>query len=147
MTDPAAGDGTDEPVTPERIRTAVTTRQEFVRETPDGASGARGGRSYEAAILGNDLVVRQAHPAVLPHEARRGLLQLLNDWNRDRILPTLRLSEHTEGVGVVASLTVSAAAGMSREQLAEVIELGVVLGGAALAAVAGAIPPPADPTG
>lgn len=142
MSTPTPADGPEAIVTPERVRAAVTARREFVRETEDGATGRREGHTYEVALVGSDVVVRQALPRLLSRGARRGLLQLLNDWNRDRIIPTLRLSEHTEGLGVVATLTVSAAAGMSREQLAEVVEVGVALGRGALDAVGASLPPP-----
>ena len=95
---PTAGDGADAPVTPERIRTALSARREFVRETEDGATGQHEGRMYEVSLVNSDVVVRQALPRIISHDSRRALVQLLNDWNRDRILPTLQLSEHTEGV-------------------------------------------------
>ncbi|WP_454294448.1 YbjN domain-containing protein [Salana multivorans] len=129
-------------MTPERIRTALSARREFVRETEDGATGQHEGRMYEVSLVNSDVVVRQALPRIISHDSRRALVQLLNDWNRDRILPTLQLSEHTEGVGVVSTLSVSAAAGLSREQLAEVIDLGVVLGRGALDAAQASIPQP-----
>ncbi|ROR93871.1 putative sensory transduction regulator [Salana multivorans] len=142
---PAGRGSAVEDVTPERIRVAVSTRGELVRETEDGATGRNGGWAYEASLVGTDVVVRLAWPRLLPHESRRGLLQLLNDWNRDRILPTLRLSEHTEGLGVVATFTVSAVPGMTREQLAEVVEVGVVAGAGALTALSSSVPPATRP--
>ncbi|MBN8883992.1 MAG: hypothetical protein J0H73_17005 [Salana multivorans] len=48
-------------------------------------------------------------------------------------------------LGVVATFTVSAVPGMTREQLAEMVEVGVVAGAGALTALSSSVPPATRP--
>ncbi|WP_108719666.1 YbjN domain-containing protein [Miniimonas sp. S16] len=128
------------PVTPERLRRLVTQRGEFVREIPEGVVGQHGGRSYQLVLIESDLVLRTRWSRHLPPQARRGALQLVNDWNRDRILPTLHTQASDDGVALVAVHTTSVALGLSPAQLAELVDVTLSVTGNAMSALDGSIP-------
>lgn len=114
------------PVTPERLRRIAATRGSFVREVPDGVVIQRDGRAHDVVILGQDLVVRTRWPKVLPERSHRAAAQLVNDWNRDRIFPTLHTENTDAGLRLVARHATNVRHGMTQDQLEATLT--VVLG-------------------
>lgn len=135
-------DATPSPVDPERLRALTTRRGEFVRETTTGCVGQLNGRAYELDLIGADLVLRTRWSRLLPLEAGRPLAQLVNDWNRDRILPTLFTTQAEDGLAVVAVWTASARAGFTDQQLAGTVDLALAAIDAAMSTLSASIPAP-----
>lgn len=118
--------GQPTPVTAERLRTLATTRGDYVRDVPGGVVLHQDGRAHEVVVRGQDLVIRSRWPKVLPDRSRRAAAQLVNDWNRDRIFPTLHTEHGDAGVRLVARHATNVRHGLTQEQLEET--LSVVIG-------------------
>ena len=127
-------------VTPEMLRVLVSERGEFVRDLPTGVAGRWETNPYRIVIEGTDLVVRTRWSRLLPLRAGRGAAQLVNDWNRDRLLPTL-YTETTDGsLTIVASSATSIAVGLSPDQVAEVVDVALTVTAQALRSLAASVP-------
>lgn len=129
-----------EVVTPEMLRSLVKERAEFVGDLPQGAAGLFISHAYQVVLEGTDLVVRTRWSRLLPGGSRRGASQLVNDWNRDRVLPTLYTEPTEEGLGVVAASATSVAVGLSRDQASEVVDVALTVTAHALNALSAAVP-------
>lgn len=129
-------------VTPERLREAVAQRGEFVRPLPDGLIGSHAGYAYELRLVGVHVVTRTRWSRLLPHAARRAAAQLVNDWNRDRVLPTLHTEARPEGVGLVIVESMDVSAGLTNEQLTELLDVALLGTERAIAALTAAVPAP-----
>ncbi|PWD50049.1 hypothetical protein C8046_04540 [Serinibacter arcticus] len=127
-------------VTPELLREVVSERGELVRELPQGVAGHVEGHAYQVLVEGTDLVVRTRWARLLPPPARRGAAQLVNDWNRDRILPTLHIEDTEEGLAVVAVSATSIAVGLSADQVAEAVDVALTVTAHALRSLAASVP-------
>lgn len=138
--------GRPTPVTVERLRALATSRGEFVRETEHGVIGQHGGRAYQLVLFGTDLVLRTRWSRLLPHGARRGASQLVNDWNRDRVLPTLHTEETDDGIAVVATHSTNVLPGMTQQQLTAAVELTLAVTANAMSALGSSVPVGDPPT-
>ncbi|GMA31751.1 YbjN domain-containing protein [Litorihabitans aurantiacus] len=127
-------------VTPEMLRALVSGRGEFVRDLPTGVAGRWEGHAYQVLIEGTELVVRTRWARVLPARAGRGAAQLVNDWNRDRLLPTLYTEVEGENLTIVASSATPVVAGLSAHQVAEVVDVALTVTGHALRSLAASVP-------
>lgn len=127
-------------VTPEMLRVFVSERGEFVRDLPAGVAGRWEANAYQVVIEGTDLVVRTRWSRLLPLRAGRGAAQLVNDWNRDRLLPTLYTEATDDGLTIVASSATSIAVGLSPDQVAEVVDVALTVTAHALRSLAASVP-------
>lgn len=134
------------PVTVDRVRTVVSRRGDFVREIPDGVVGRAGGRLYEAVVLGErDLRLRTRWNRLLPRGSQQGAAQLINDWNRDRLLPTLHSLAVEGGFTVVAAHSTPIGLGLTDPQLTEVLDVYLAVVAQAMAALDASVPAPPTP--
>ncbi|PFG19360.1 YbjN domain-containing protein [Serinibacter salmoneus] len=133
-------------ITLEHVRAVASARGEYVRDEPDGVKGQVEGHAYRIAVTPTDLVVSTRWSRTLPASAGAALAHLVNDWNRDRAIPTLAVvrshdSEQT-GVTVRAHMAIPIAEGMTTTQLDEHVEIAVEVTRTALRALASSVPAP-----
>lgn len=121
-----------EPVTAQRLRELATSRGSYVRDLPDGVVLQQDGRAHELVVTGGVVVIRSLWPRTLPAGARKAAAQLVNDWNRDRIIPSLHTRKGEQGIGIVASCAVPVGPGMSDAQLDELLDVSLSATGQAM---------------
>lgn len=129
-----------EVVTPERLRALVTERGEFVRDLPTGVAGQIDAHAYQVLLEGTDLIVRTRWSRLLPARSGRSAAQLVNDWNRDRVLPTLHTELTDDGLAVVATSATSVAVGLTADQIADVVDVALTVTAHALRTLAASVP-------
>lgn len=127
------------PVTAQRLREIATRTGTYVRDHPRGAVTQSGGLSQNVVVHKNVLIIRTQWPRVLPAAALGSVRQVVNDWNRDRMLPTLSTRTSEDGVQVVAMCTIAVRAGLTDQQLRETLERSQRAIGSAMQALAGSI--------
>lgn len=133
-------------ITLEHVRAVATARGEYVRDEVDGVAGEVEGHAYYIAVTDTDLVVSTQWSRTLPARSGAALAHLVNDWNRDRAVPTLAVMRRDEadrpGVTVRAHMAIPIAEGMTTAQLDQHVEIAVEVTRTALRTLATSVPLP-----
>ncbi len=132
-------------VTVERIRTALHDRGEFLADLPDGGLGEHDLHTYSVALTGHYLNVTTRWSRTIPPQARRAASQLVNDWNRDRIMPTLYSHAGEDGIGLSVRSSLSIVPGATDRQLSDFLESSVIAARHALRTLDTSVPRPPGP--
>ncbi|WP_164737366.1 YbjN domain-containing protein [Georgenia sp. SYP-B2076] len=137
------------PVTAERVRQVVTNRGYHVRTEPDASlSGVWDGYQFHLRLAGEDkdfLSVRGTWGRTVPEDLHAAVMQANNDWNRDKIWPTVFTSPSSEGMTVRTEIMADVSAGATDRQLLDIIEGGLSAGVQFFQALARSMPDPDDP--
>ncbi|RPF27891.1 YbjN domain-containing protein [Georgenia muralis] len=133
------------PVTPERVHDVVVDRGYHVRTEPDGSvDGLWDGYRFQLRLAGEEadfLSVRGTWGRAVPEEYAGALAQAVNDWNRDKIWPTVYTADSPEGPVVRTEVLVDVGAGATDRQLLEIIEGGLSAGVQFFQALTRSVPP------
>lgn len=139
----ARGAGRTSPVTPERLAAVVADRGYRVRGEPDGSlTGLWDTYLFRVRLTGSSgalLSVVGFWGHQVPPELHGPLAQAVNDWNRDRVWPTVVLDHG--GAGVRTEVLTDLSLGATDAQVAEALEIGLVSGVQMLTALTAAMPP------
>lgn len=134
------------PVTPDRLEDHLRERRLLVDRRDDGVLlGEWQGMPFAVGLGGREdsvLQVRGRWPRVLPGRAAAGLAQLLNDWNRDRVLPKVYSVPEGEALAVVAETNLGVRFGATDDQLTETITLALSVTAQFFAGLEASIPAP-----
>jgi hypothetical protein len=137
------------PVTPERLHEVVVDRGYRVRAEPDGSlTGLWDGYHFQLRLAGEEsdfLSVRGTWGRAVPEEHSGALAQAVNDWNRDKIWPTVYTAGSPEGVLVRTEVLVDVGAGATDRQMVEIVEGGLSAGVQFFQALGRAVPPVDEP--
>lgn len=132
-------------VTLERVRAALHERGEFLADLPESVLGEHDLHTYTVALTGHYLNVTTRWSRTIPAPARRAASQLVNDWNRDRIMPTLYSHAGEDGIGLSVRSSLSTVVGATDRQLSDFIESSVVAARHALRTLDTSVPRPPGP--
>lgn len=136
-------------VTPERLRQVVTARGYHVRTGP-GASiaGLWDGYQFQLRLAGEKqdvLSVRGAWGRSVPDGLQAAVAQAINDWNRDKVWPTVFTVPLEEGLTVRTEIMADLSAGATDRQLLDLIEGGLSSGVQFFQALGRSMPPAEEP--
>lgn len=133
-----------EPVTAQRLLAVLAARGYQVRAEPDGAwFGVWDDVPFRLSLGGAGgglLAVVGSWPRHVPESLRPALSQVVNDWNRDALWPTVLLVEDEDGLTVRTAVVTDLSVGATDAQMAEALETGLAAGVQMLAALTGALP-------
>ncbi|ACQ80691.1 hypothetical protein Bcav_2441 [Beutenbergia cavernae DSM 12333] len=133
------------PVTSERLEDHLRDRRLLVSRREDGVLlGEWQDMPFSIGLGGREdsvLQVRGRWPRLLPARAGAGLAQLINDWNRDRVLPKVYSVPEGDAVAVVAETNLGVRFGASDEQLTETITLALSVTAQFFAGLEASVPP------
>ncbi|GAA4423665.1 hypothetical protein GCM10023169_19610 [Georgenia halophila] len=137
------------PVTPRRLREVVTARGYHVRVEPDSSlSGLWDGYPFRLRLAGEELhnlSVLGTWGRTVPDELRGAVAQAVNDWNRDKIWPTVFTVTEPSGTTVRTEVHADLGAGATDRQLLELVEAGLTAGVQFFQALGGSMPPIEEP--
>ncbi|MPV87057.1 hypothetical protein GB882_00135, partial [Georgenia ruanii] len=138
------------PVTAARLLEIITDRGYHVRTEPDGSlTGVWDGYQFHIRLAGEEqdfLSVRGLWGRLVPEELRGAVAQAANDWNRDKIWPTVFTAPTPDGVGVRTEIMADVGAGATDRQLLDIIEGGLSAGVQFFQALGRSMPPIEEPS-
>ncbi|GAA4286777.1 hypothetical protein GCM10022262_11360 [Georgenia daeguensis] len=141
---------TTEPVTPGRLRDVVVARGYHVRVEPDASlTGLWDGYPFQLRLTGASqdyLSVLGTWGREVPEEMRGAVAQAVNDWNRDKIWPTVFTFTDESGTTVRTEILADVGGGSTDRQLVELVEAGLSAGVQFFQALGGSMPPPHEPS-
>ena len=139
-----------EPVTPGRLRDVVAARGYHVRVEPDASlTGLWDGYPFQLRLTGNAqdyLSVLGTWGRSVPEEMDSAVAQAVNDWNRDKIWPTVFTVSDESGTTVRTEILADVGAGATDRQLVELVEAGLSAGVQFFQALGASMPPPHEPS-
>jgi hypothetical protein len=117
------------PVDRDRIAHYLHSRgYTFILDDDGDLTGIWDGNRFWFLLLGTDHDIVQVrgrwHRALAP-ASRPLALQVINDWNRDRIWPKVYLRDEGEVLGLYTELTVDLGPGATKDQLDQVVACGL----------------------
>jgi hypothetical protein len=159
-TEPPARDGGRRPPGPPTVRTGpvaaarlhdvIAARGYHVRVEPDGSlSGLWDGYQFHVRLAGEEqdfLSVRGLWGRLVPPELRGAVAQAANDWNRDKIWPTVFTADTPEGLSVRTEIMADVGAGATDRQLLDIVEGGLSAGVQFFQALGRSMPPIEEPS-
>ncbi|UNX55948.1 YbjN domain-containing protein [Georgenia sp. TF02-10] len=120
------------PLTADRVAAVVRARGYHVRSEADGSvTGLWEGFRFQVRLTGpatEFLSVRGSWGRTLPAAMAGALAQAVNDWNRDKVWPTVFTVPSGDGIGVRTEVLTDVGAGATDRQLLELIEGGLAAG-------------------
>ncbi|WP_185972514.1 YbjN domain-containing protein [Georgenia yuyongxinii] len=138
------------PVAAARLHDVIAARGYHVREEPDGSmSGLWDGYQFQVRLTGEEqdfLSVRGLWGRLVPPELRGAVAQAANDWNRDKIWPTIFTAETAEGLSVRTEIMADVGAGATDRQLLDIVEGGLSAGVQFFQALGRSMPPIEEPS-
>lgn len=136
------------PLTHDRVGAYLTRRGYTYRLDDDGdITGTWDGNRFWFLLLGSHqeiLQVRGRWHRPLPESARLAVLQIINDWNRERIWPKAYLRGEPTGLALYSEVSVDFAPGATRDQLEQMVACGLGTSIQLFTSVS-ALLPPEDP--
>ncbi|MFC7405331.1 YbjN domain-containing protein [Georgenia alba] len=137
------------PVTSRRLREIVTARGYHVRVEPDASlTGLWDGYPFRLRLAGegqHNLSVLGTWGRTVPDELRGAVAQAVNDWNRDKIWPTVFTVTDPTGTTVRTEVHADVGAGATDRQLVELVEAGLTAGVQFFQALGGSMPAAEEP--
>ncbi|MHB1065299.1 MAG: type III secretion system chaperone family protein [Georgenia sp.] len=137
-------------VTPERLRQVVTTRGYHVRTAPDASIAGRwDGYQFQLRLAGEQqdvLSVRGTWGRWVPDGLEGPVVQAINDWNRDKVWPTVFTAPLEDGLTVRTEIMADVSAGATDRQLLDLIEGGLSSGVQFFQALGRSMPPVQEPS-
>lgn len=138
------------PVTATRIYDVVTGRGYHVRAEPDASlSGMWDGYQFQLRLAGEEqdfLSVRGTWGRLIPDALVPAVAQAVNDWNRDKIWPTVFTAPTEDGLTVRTEIMADVGAGATDRQLLDIIEGGLAAGVQFFQALGRSMPPIEEPS-
>ncbi len=137
------------PVTPRRLREIVMARGYHVRVEADSSlTGLWDGYPFKLRLVGenhSDLSVLGTWGRTVPDEMHSAVAQAVNDWNREKIWPTVFTMSDPSGTTVRTEVHADVGAGATDRQLIELVEAGLTAGVQFFQALGGSMPPLEEP--
>ncbi|MPV37059.1 type III secretion system chaperone family protein [Georgenia subflava] len=137
-------------VTPGRLRDVVEGRGYVVRSEPDASlTGLWDGYRFQLRLTGEGqeyLSVCGTWGRTVPEALGSAVAQAVNDWNRDRIWPTVFTVTEGDERTVRTEVMADVGAGATDRQLVELVEAGLSSGVQFFRALGGSMPPPREPS-
>jgi Putative bacterial sensory transduction regulator len=136
------------PLARDRIADYLTHRGYTFRFDDDGdITGIWDGNRFWFMLLGReqDIVqIRGRWHRPLPDSARRAVLQVINDWNRERIWPKTYLRSESNGLALYTEMSVAFGAGATKSQFDQVLACGLGTAVQFFSSIADLLPPEAQ---
>jgi hypothetical protein len=137
-------------VTAARLLEIITDRGYHVRPEPDGSlTGVWDGYQFHIRLAGEEqdfLSVRGLWGRLVPDELQGAVAQAANDWNRDKIWPTVFTAPTPDGISVRTEIMADVGAGATDRQLLDIIEGGLSAGVQFFQALGRSMPPIEEPS-
>lgn len=138
------------PVTAQRLHQVVVDRGYHVRTTADESiAGMWDGYQFQLRLAGEKkdvLSVRGTWGRSVPDGLEGPVVQAVNDWNRDKVWPTVFTAPLEEGLTVRTEIMADVSAGATDRQLLDLIEGGLSSGVQFFQALGRSMPPIEEPS-